>query len=667
MTPEILKLVQAEDQGILDDIRAHAMGLVDMSRSKMRAYYAGWRAIDDLFRTTREQDNEDKAAERRSEPQKMIVPQMKEQIDTFVSFGEEVLHQKDVFYELEGNALEDVGPARIGEACLEQNLIYSNFYGIVLNQFLTDAARYSIGILKSSWVREVVYNEQDVPMTQTDLGAPELQTTIMTKAMVPSTKFVGNKVVNSSPYRFFPDPRLPIYRFQEGEFCADEEYYSYHEMKSWEAAGLIAGVSEVGELSSAMIEDRELPIDYDPDDVKMADQNRPILITEVQMKVIPAEFELEDGTTLGPETYPVKYLLWVANDERVVRFEKLDYPHSNFTWRVGVLEPDKENFLGLSLAEVLRPLQETTDWLMNSRITSVRKHVNGKAVINPDALEISDLRERRSFIRIKKEYRGRPIDSTMMQPMKLEDNTQTNIADIQTLRQFGQGATGISDNLMGEFSSGRRSAREAGNVHANAANRIKRPIRALWHTALLPLGQDMLSNLRYGLDEKQMVRVVGLPDDFTKLPVWAAQFRNVTKADLQGNYDFKITEGDLPSERRQMGQMLLTWLEKGMANPVLFQFLGVNPGELFLEALNLTGLKNVNRFRFTPDQIAQFEQLVRTSGYAGVGAAMQGPGGSSPVAAPGGLPGNGGVGPQGQPPATGGSDLLAFNPSVVGG
>ena len=667
MTPEILKLItQPDGQGFLDAVVEHGKSLVNLSRSKMRQYYTDWRDIDELFRTFREKDSGDKKAARRDEPEKVVVPQLLEQIDTFVSFGEEILRQKDVFYELEGQGAEDIGPARIGEGLLERDLLESNFYGIVLNQYLLDAARYSIAILKASWVKDIVYNEQPVPLEQTDLGLPEGQPPVTTMQAVPTVRFVGNKVVNSSPYRFFPDPRLPIYRFQEGEFCADEEYYSYHELKSWEASGMVAGVGLVGKLDKHTIEGREMPIDYDPDKTQVDDSNRPFVITEIQMKIIPSEFKLPDGKTLGKENYPVKYLLWIANDDRAIRFEKLDYPHNNFTWKVGILGPDKENFLGLSLAQVLKPLQATTDWLLNTRIESVRKHVNQRAIINPAAIELDDLRNRRSFIRVKKEYRGRPIDSTVFQDLNLSDNTQTNIQDIDALRRFGQGATGISDNLMGEFASGRRSAREAGNVHANAANRIKKPIRTLWYTGLLPLGHDMLDNLRYGLDEQQIVRVIGIPDAISKMPVWAAQFLNVTKADLQGNYDFKITEGDLPSERRQGGQMLLSWLEKGLQQPMLFMVLGINPIELFLEALNMLGFKNVNRFRNTPEQTQQLAVMVGQLGYTGAAQLLSGGGGQPGQPTQGGVPANVGGGPQGQPQQAGGTNILDFNSSAVG-
>jgi hypothetical protein len=34
--------------------------------------------------------------------------------------------------------------------------------------------------------------------------------------------YMGNKLFNVRPYDFYPDPRVPIWQFQEGEFCIRE-------------------------------------------------------------------------------------------------------------------------------------------------------------------------------------------------------------------------------------------------------------------------------------------------------------------------------------------------------------------------------------------------------------------------------------------------------------
>ena len=71
-----------------------------------------------------------------------------------------------------------------------------------------------------------------------------------------ATAFEGNRITNISPYRFFPDVRLPLTRFQEGEFCASEDLYSVSQLKQWEQEGLVAGIDHIKPLGKDIAQDR---------------------------------------------------------------------------------------------------------------------------------------------------------------------------------------------------------------------------------------------------------------------------------------------------------------------------------------------------------------------------------------------------------------------------
>ena len=55
----------------------------------------------------------------------------------------------------------------------------------------------------------------------------------------------GNKIIPVNPYRFFPDPRIPITRWREGEFCADEIEYGRGDLEILEQSQQAAGVQYI--------------------------------------------------------------------------------------------------------------------------------------------------------------------------------------------------------------------------------------------------------------------------------------------------------------------------------------------------------------------------------------------------------------------------------------
>ena len=64
----------------------HATDLVEMSRSKMNAYYDQWDSFDDIYRGKRFPDKTDLEMRKKEEPEKMVVPLAYAQVQTFVAF-----------------------------------------------------------------------------------------------------------------------------------------------------------------------------------------------------------------------------------------------------------------------------------------------------------------------------------------------------------------------------------------------------------------------------------------------------------------------------------------------------------------------------------------------------------------------------------------------------
>lgn len=647
MRKEIIDVLREENSPqLLNEFRLRLQGLVRMSRSTMKDYYPLWDRNDAIYRGERMPDLADQKAMKRNEPAKVFIPLTQSQVQTFVSFATMVLSQRDYFYELGGRGLEDVRPAELGQAILERDLEENKFTGVLLPQFLTDIARFGVGVLKSQYVRETIPTPVEVPdpkwRPNTTLPGAPVQLPTITQYQ-PKTSYLGNRISAISPYRWFPDTRLPLTRFAYGEFCADEIEYSRDELMKMEADGLCAGVTWVPTLPDDAYQDRRSyynsagqanPL-YNPTlDPKVGAHF--CLNTEVQIKLNPSKTFIDDGVAIDPTIdAELIYVVWIANDGRIIRIEDSGYTHNQFTYDCSQFFNDQLRIINFGIAELIGPMQDIMDWLLNSHVTNVRKVIQNQLVVDPRFVELSDLKERNPIIRLKGTADGMAITNYVHQ-LQVTDATAGHIADMGVIQGFSQDATGLSENLVGQYASGRRSAREAGNVNANAASRVLLPIKGIWQSALLPLGRKLLKNHQCYLDEEQLVAIVGL-SEVMKDPAAVGAFLPIDKTSLVGTYDFLVFDDTLPSQRSAMAASLLQFGEALSAKPMLVFALGYDPALITAEWFKLTGIRNADRFRLTPERFAQLAML------AGIGGGQ-----GTPPVQPGASSGGGGN-VQGQP------------------
>lgn len=629
MREDIYKILNEPTQNAqVGDLLNRCKDFVKMSRSEMTQLYDKWDAYDAVYRGERMPDVQDKKAAARGEPVKMVVPLTYQQVQTFVAFCYSVFNQRQYFFELGGVGTEDERNARIGQGVLERDLEYNKFKSEKLTQFLTDIGRYGIGVLKHSWTRKTVPQVDMVPDPSfvQDPNGPPVQPP-MIEQVTEVLKYLGNEIKCVNPYRFFPDPRLPLTRFADGEFCATEDEYSKGELMDMEQTMEVAGIEQVPAFRKEDVDGRRLTwIGRGGSNQWEAKDPRFILITEVQMRLNPSKTMIAPGVPLNKNiNREMKYLVWVANDSRIIRVEEMGYAHDEYTIDVSQFSNDQIRFVNFGLAEVLGPLQDAITWFVNARITSVRKVINNCMVVDPDAIELQDLKDRSPILRIKKKYAGSGIDSYIKQ-LKVDDVTTNHLTDVGFLTTYARESTGITENLMGQFASGRRSAQEARQVANNASNRLLLTAHGIWETGLLPLGRKLLSNLRQGLDEPTLIRVLG---ESGNLPVGQPaapgqppptayqQFIQITKADLTGSYDFLVFDGTLPSERGATAMALQELLQFMAQDPRSVPVFGLDPKPILEEILELRNVRNIQRFQLTPDRAQFLMQLASAASNSG--------------------------------------------------
>lgn len=612
----------------------HCKALIEMSRSDMAKYYDRWEACELVYKGERYSDEEDKKACKQGAPSKIVIPLTYAQIQTFVSFGLGLLQQREHFFELEGTGEEDHRAAKLGEALLDQNLEYNQFT-VLLYQFLLNIGRFSIGVMKHSWVKETesVWVEEDVPgpglmepmRLLGSLFNPAMRKPEKQQVKKEQVSYMGNKLETISPFCFYPDTRFPLNRYQSGEFCGSETEMSMTQLRKGEKDGIYAGVRHITKIPSDQYARRKgrqfghYRNEHNGATSAKGQVESTVIVTSIQLEIVPNKFRLSDGSFMGTSDTPEKWIVEYANDSRVIRAEPLGYVHNHFTYSVAQFSPDEQGLINETISEMVGHLQAVIDWFINAHITNVRKHISNRLVVDPVGVEFSDIRDHKPVIRLKPGASNQGVDRFVKQ-LNVSDVTRGHIGDIQTLMQFVFMTTAISDNTMGQVNNGRRSAREISNTANASGQRLRTVIKLIYDGCLKPLGKDLLSNLRDGLDEDIFVTVSG-----TEFPDWQAFDHFVMKdgrtkvkinrTNIAGNFDFKVFEGILPSDKFAQAETLENTLLALMKNPqglpILTQVLGYDPKKLFTEVLELRGIKHPQRFKIDEVRLMELQQAAQ--------------------------------------------------------
>lgn len=572
----------------------HCKRLVEVSRSYMNRFYDQWDANDKTLRGERVPDTADQKAQVRGEPMKLTLPFTYAQTQTFIAFMMSLFNQRSQFFEIEDSGTDqDITPEQDAEQCLNRDLRRSQFTKVQYQCYL-DLCRSSFCVIKHLWEEEGMEGLAESP------EPPEEQPTLFggTLPATQETEMVftrqGNRVVSVSPYHFLPDIRLPLSRLHEGEFCASEDEFSIVRLKQMQKDGALVNVDRIVPLGQEGMQTRRL--NYlnasNADNFKTMMGNAMgggmCVITEWQGWITPKDFTDTYGNNpLGNDDFPTLFVVWYANDTTILRADPMNYTHNKFTYDVGEYSPDQMRVINESLAEILMQLQDHATWFMNSRVDNVRKVIGDKLVVDPMGIEMKDLSSRSPVIRLKSGVGKSGVD-TWIKQLQLQDVTQNHINDIEKIWGFIQTASGINDNALGQYSSGRRSAAEARTVNAGAASRLKTIATILWEVLFNPLGNKLLFNYQ-NLELDEFKRIVGRNADQGRLD-------NMKQA-INDGLMMEFFDGTAPSEKGYIAQSMQDLLLGLLENPQSAAMLTMEPfRSLVVEIADLRGIRSPERF-----------------------------------------------------------------------
>lgn len=583
-------------------ILQHVLGLVDMSRKHMKNLYPAWDEAQNAYKAYQNLDKEDKKAILEGKPTKQRIPAVYAKVQTFKAFILSLYFQRPRFYELDRVGAEDENYKELAEILIDRDLKLNKWFNVI-NRWAGNLAKLGLGILKHSWEEEYAYVNITTETPPVSFFGMAIGKSTKTTTLTKIPKRVGNKITTTSPYNFLPDVRHPLTDFQAGEFCADETDMPLYKLRQLEAEGVCAGISKIEPLSQVRAQwrtnnlaTRNSKINYqDPQLTKNL-----VRITEVQIKLIPSKFELSDGTKLGTEPYPIKYILWIANDSRIIRIESSNYLHDEFTWDVALFDEDDDTFLSLSLTDLIKPLQDTADWFFNSRVENVAHNLQDKLIVDPVGVDMDSIKNRSRVILLKKGSSRAGVD-TYVKQLETRDVTSRHTEDIAVIDGITENVTGLSRNLSGNYHTGRRSAAESRVVTQSAAARPKLTAQSAWGMCLAPFGQKLLCNLRQGLSPELIVKYAGSQYGTPEKAEAVKQFSS-TPSDLICACDLWVYDGTLETEKNYLAQQLLELLQQVInLGPTGLLTLELSPKLLVEKIYELLGVGDLSTYSLAKD------------------------------------------------------------------
>lgn len=511
---------------------------------------------------------------------------------------------RDPIFQLKGRH----GEAQDAELAMESLIDYQITVGggmPALFIWLMDIGKYSHGIIGHYWDKESFTMSQYVDQPRTFMGMPIPGTSERVLQQVPITGFEGNRLYNVRPQDFYHDPRVPLYRFQEGEFCivtdkvgwikiaqgaADGKYYNLDVLRKDYGSGY-----DSDDRDSGTGHDTNLPGDNIAYYELESDHPAMVDLYEFHWTVVPSELGLSGSDR------PEKWVFTIANKCVCISAQPLGLVHNKYPFDVIPFEVEGYNVFNRSMLEVLDPLNKTMEWLFNSHFYNVRAALNNMFLVDPTRVNIRDLEEPGpgKMIRLKPAAYGQDLRSLMMQ-FPVQDITRSNLDDSNTVGALAQRITGVSDNVMGQVNTaGRKTATEVRSSTTFGINRLKTNCEWFSNVGFSPLCAKLTMATQQLYTQDKKFRIVG------DQAMWMGPYVQVDPMKIAGLYDFVPVDGTMPVDR--FAQVNLWQQLMGSMAKVPGALEQYDISKIFAFVAQLGGLKNINRFRVqvVPDQQMQ--------------------------------------------------------------
>lgn len=486
--------------------------------------------------------------------------------------------------------------------------------------WLLDVGKYGHGVLGHYWDKEEITTSRWEEVSETFLGVPIPGKT--KKQMISETMpgYVGNRLFNVRPHDFYTDPRYPVFRFQEGEFCFVRDNVGWHKLMEGYAQGKYYNLDVVARSKTSGDYERDTgsPRMTLPEDGSTVDlyENAPSSVDLYTFfwRLIPRDWGLGNSDRMEI------WVFTIANKKVIVSAQPLGLLHGSFPYDVLAFEMDGYSLFTRGMLEILEPMNRTMEWLMNSHFYNVRAALNNQFIYDPSKVYSKDMEspEPGKMIRLKPAGYGQDV-RTMLSQIPVQDITRSNLGDTDIVSSMAQRIMGVTDNVMGMINpGGRRTATEVRTSTSFGVNRLKTNCEWFSATGFAPLTQKLMMSTQQLLDIERKYRIVG------DMAQWSERYLNVGPREIQGFYDFVPVDGTMPVDRFAQANLWQQMFQTMSKVPQVMMSYDIP--RIFAFVAQLAGLKNINQFRVQVMDPGVLQQQAQAGNMVPVRANMNEPG-----------------------------------------
>ncbi len=567
------------------------------SSTEMSKRYPAWKKIDQVLTAYVDlTESEEKVKDSNDrKPVAVVVPISYATLEVLLTYFTSVFLEPP-YFRYEGVDSQDIIGAILLEKVVELQCMRRKV-GLNLHTMFRDSMVYGFGAVAPMWIKEWGMRTSWEESGFLSAIFSAFRKTNMRRVQQETVVYEGNMLKNIDPYRYLPDPSVPIHDPQSGEYIGWVETTSYSKLLELEQTDpTIFNVrylegkqgpsySQFNKtISEAGRKDK-----WGTGNSNYSNVTRPVDVCWVYVNLIPSEWKL------GPSSYPEKWLFGLAADGLLVAAKKMNLDHNMFP--IAISAPDFDGYSSTPIArmELVYGLQHALNWLFDSHIANVRKAINDMLIVDPSLININDLRDPQpgKLVRMRRAAWGRGVENAVKQ-LKVEDVTRGNIQDSGTLMDLIANVSGAVDSIQGVIrkTAERITAEEVRGTRSSALSRLAKAAKITSLQAMFDIGYMFASHTQQLQSKEQFVRVTG--DYFAELQkAYPGQTRiKIAPQDLSINYDIIQRDGSV-----QGAEYVDIWVDimKSVAeSPILSQSFDVP--RIFTHVARLMGAKDVSAF-----------------------------------------------------------------------
>lgn len=527
-----------------------------MSYDKMSQRYAAWAEQEEKFRAyvkPTKGDSDRSTLKKEGKPQyvTMEIPYSFALLMTFHTYLTSVFLSRNPVMQYEGRHAEPEEKVLAVEAVIDYQLNVGQWL-IPLYIWLMDMGKYGLGVISEYWCEESVVTTETKEMPASYFGIPVPGKMKKVKNTIRIPGYKGHRLFNVRPQDWFPDPRVSVANFQQGEFCARRLETGWNTILKQQATGKYYNVdmlktklkqrcdTQRDRGSAQLVLPDAMETMYIPSSPhsSASDVKNFVELLEMEIELIPRDWGF------GTSPYPEMWVITMANNEVILSIEPMGLYHGKFTFDVIEYEIEGYALTKRGMLEILSPLNDTMSWLINSHMHNVRRAINDQVVVDPSRIVMKDLMDPAAgrIVRVKPEAYGQDVSLAVKQ-LEVVDITAHHVNDAALMGEMMQRISGVVESVMGMIDSGgRKTATEVRASSSFAVNRLKTNAEYASAMGFAPLSQKILQTTQQKYDGEMWFRVAG---DLTKFK----EPMKVMPEDIAGFYDFVPVDGTMPVDR----------------------------------------------------------------------------------------------------------------------